>query len=386
MDMDLDRKLQLIFAVTLMGVMGVSLLSPVLPQMANHFDISEKQIGLVIVAFTLPGIGLSLFIGVFTDRVGRKKVLIPLLLIFSIAGVACGLAPDFQSLLFLRFLQGIGGAGLITLSTTLIGDYYTGVERSSAMGLNASILSIGAAFYPFIGGLLGIFGWSIPFYLYLIASPVAIFSLFYLEEPNIETTVSFREYLSYMKNTALESETLIAIVAVFLALILLYGGLITYFPIFIEQKFGGSSTVIGILQTSASGMTAIVSSQTGRFSKHFSESQMFISGFIGYGTGLILLPFVGSIYLTALPVIIIGAGNGIVIPNVQTYMTKLSPDEFRGATMSIYNLSLRVGMTAGPIALGIIYPFGIDIVFLTAGIIGLSTFFFLFTLNNIYIQ
>ena len=66
---------------------------------------------MLIVAFTLPGALFTPVMGVLGDRVGRKKVLVPSLVLFGLAGAACGLARDFETLVALRFLQGAGSSG-----------------------------------------------------------------------------------------------------------------------------------------------------------------------------------------------------------------------------------------------------------------------------------
>jgi MFS transporter, ACDE family, multidrug resistance protein len=68
--------------------------------------------GLLITVFTLPGVFLTPVAGVLSDKFGRKTVLIPSLLLFGVAGGACALARDFELLLGLRVLQGVGAATL----------------------------------------------------------------------------------------------------------------------------------------------------------------------------------------------------------------------------------------------------------------------------------
>lgn len=373
-DLYTERRLQIIFGVTLMGVMGVSLISPVFPSMIDHFGISEQQVGLVVTAYTLPGVIVALLIGVLADRYGRKRVLVPLLVLFGIAGTAGAFAPSFRSLLILRAVQGIGGAGLVTLSTTLIGDYYDGTDRGAAMGLNASVLSIATASYPVIGGLLGTIGWFAPFLVYVVAVPIAIWALVQLVEPTSDSSVAIKEYVNRIGAIAAAGETIAGALAAFLAFVLLYGGIITYIPVIVAQRFGSSSVVIGGLLSSMSIVVAIISSQIGRLVERYSERTLFTVGFLGYGGGLIVTPLAVSPAWLLLPLSLFGVGHGLVVPTVQTYMTKLAPGQFRAATMSLYNVALRLGQTVGPLLFGLIYAFGVDLVFLVGGAIGLGGF------------
>ena len=81
-----DRRLFVIFSITLVGVMGVASLTPALPKISQAFDLNKSEVALLISAFTFPGIFLTPFAGVLADRLGRKTVLIPSLFIFGLAG------------------------------------------------------------------------------------------------------------------------------------------------------------------------------------------------------------------------------------------------------------------------------------------------------------
>ncbi len=103
-----DHNLHVIFGVTLIAVLGTSSITPALPEIRDALGISSGQVGLLITVFTLPGTLLTPVAGVLSDRYGRRKVLVPSLFLFGIAGVACALATDFGLLLVLRTLQGVG--------------------------------------------------------------------------------------------------------------------------------------------------------------------------------------------------------------------------------------------------------------------------------------
>src|SRR5215212_1485895 len=121
-----DHNLHVLWGVTLMAVLGTSSITPAFPTIVRALGISSGQVGLLITFFTLPGIVMTPLLGVLSDRYGRKKILVPALL----------------------FFQGMGAAALGTLNVTVIGDIYDGRERSSALGYNSSVLSVGTASYP----------------------------------------------------------------------------------------------------------------------------------------------------------------------------------------------------------------------------------------------
>lgn len=104
--------------------MGVASITPAFPRIEQELHISEQQVGYLITIFTLPGIFLTPVLGVVADRHGRKKILVPSLLLFGVAGFLCFFMRDYHMLLLFRLLQGIGAASIGSLNVTLIGDFF----------------------------------------------------------------------------------------------------------------------------------------------------------------------------------------------------------------------------------------------------------------------
>lgn len=353
-----DRNLLIIFGVTLLAVMAVSSIAPALPAIVRDLGISKLQVGLLITAFTLPGVVLSPFLGVLADRFGRKRILVPSIFLFGVAGAACALTRDFNVLLVLRVFQGMGGAALGALNVTIIGDLYSGSRRTAAMGLNASVLSIGTASYPLIGGALASLGWYYPFYLPLVAIPMGLIVLTALRNPEPRNIEGFKDYLrgtwGYLKN--LKVAALFA--AGVLTFIILYGAILTYFALLLDESFHASAFTIGLVMSVMALTTAIVSSQLGRMVRWFSEATLIKAAFAIYALALALIPLMPSLWFLLIPVIIFGIAMGMNMPSIQTLVAGLAPMEYRAAFMSINATMLRLGQTVGPPLVGLFYVYG----------------------------
>jgi len=92
----LDTNLQIIFGITLTYIMGVSSITPAFPKIVKELNISAKDVGLLIAVFSFPGILLTPFLGVIADRWGRKRIIIPSLILFGIAGGLYFFVRDFK--------------------------------------------------------------------------------------------------------------------------------------------------------------------------------------------------------------------------------------------------------------------------------------------------
>ncbi len=347
-----DPNLHVIFGVTLMAVLGVSSITPAFPQIAEALSLTPGQVGLLVAVFTLPGATLTPILGVLGDRFGRKRVLVPSLLVFAVAGTACGFARDFELLLWLRFFQGVGAAALGALNITLVGDLYGGWKRATIMGYNASVLSVGTALYPAIGGVLAVFGWFYPFFLPVLALPVALLVIWRLRNPEPAREQNLRDYLRNTLISIRNRQALGLFLASLVTFVILYGAYLTYLPFLLRRSFDASPVLIGLLFSVTSVATALTSFRLGRLSRRFSSRNLINAGFVLYAVTMVGLPLAPSLGTLLVPAILFGVANGISIPSILTLLTGLAPTEYRAAFMSVNAMVLRLGQTLGPLVAG----------------------------------
>ena len=365
----------------MMAVLGTSSVTPAFPTIVRELGISSGQVGLLITFFTLPGIAMTPLLGILSDRYGRKKILVPALLLFGLAGGACAFARDFDVLLALRFFQGMGAAALGTLNVTVIGDIYDGRERSSALGYNSSVLSVGTASYPAIGGLLATFGWFYPFALPFAAIPIALLVLFSLHNPEPRNDDRLRDYFGSVWENLRDREVLGLIGASLLTFIVLFGPQITYLPILMNARFDAPSYVIGAVLSGASLTTALISTQLGRLTGRFSEKSLLKTAFVLYAIALIVVAFTPNLPLLVLPAVLFGVAQGINLPNVFSLLNAHAPTENRGAFMATNGMSLRAGQTIGPLFMASAAgTLGLTGAYLAAAGLALSAFFLVLVL------
>jgi ACDE family multidrug resistance protein len=353
-----DTNLLIVFGVTLMAVMGVASISPAFPKIQRELGITPNQVGLLITFFTLPGALLTPIVGVMADRYGRKKILIPSLFLFAIAGTACTFIKDFNLLLWMRAVQGIGAAALGSINSTIIGDLYDNKRRIEAMGLNASVLSIGVASYPSIGGAMALIGWNYPFLLSALALPIGILALILLKNPEPRSTQTIKEYLSGTWSHLRNMRIAALFSAGMISFIIMYGAYLTYFTILMGEKFNSSSLTIGIIMSVASLSNAVTASQLGRIHRWLSMTSILKISFSVYALSMILVPFMSNLWFLLIPAILSGMANGATLPSIQTSVAEIAPLEYRGAIMSLNNMMLRLGQTLGPPVIGIAYVYG----------------------------
>ena len=321
----LDKNLLIIFSITLMGILGVSSVTPAFPKLAQELNVPPQDIGLLVTVFTFPSILLTPIIGVLADRLGRKKILVPSLMLFGIAGVACAFVRDFNLLLILRFIEGMSAASLNSLNVTLIGDLYSGKERTAAIGYNASVSSVGTATYPTIGGAIAVMGWNYPFMLPIFAIPIGLLVLFSLKNPEPKSKQNFIEYLRNAWGSVRNKQFFGIFFSTVVTFMLLYGAFITYLPIVMKNSFDASAFSIGIILSSMSATITVTSLQFGRLSRKFSSRSLIRASFVIFAIAIAIIPLIHSFWLLLISTMIFGVGLGIGFPSIQTLLAEMAP-------------------------------------------------------------
>jgi EmrB/QacA subfamily drug resistance transporter len=152
---------------TFMLLLDITVVNTALPSIEQDLGASFTELQWVIDAYALSLAALVLTAGSLADRLGRRRVFVAGLGIFSIASLLCGLAPDPTFLDLSRALQGVGGAIMFAVSLALIAQEFTaGRERGMAMGVFGATIGVAVAVGPLVGGAFtAVLGWEFVFYL-----------------------------------------------------------------------------------------------------------------------------------------------------------------------------------------------------------------------------
>ncbi|WP_394432569.1 MFS transporter [Streptomyces sp. SGAir0957] len=152
-----------------------TVLNVAIPSLTRELHASTSDIQWVISAYSLVQSGLLLTAGSTADRYGRKKMLAAGLVLFGAGSLVAGLAGSTGQLIAARAGMGVGGALLMTTTLAVIVQVFDDAERVKAIGLWATVNSLGFAVGPLLGGfMLDHFWWGA---IFLINIPVAVIGL-----------------------------------------------------------------------------------------------------------------------------------------------------------------------------------------------------------------
>ncbi len=367
------------------GVMGGGLVAPGLTTIGDAFDAPEEQIGLILSVYTFAAAVSLPIIGYYIDVVGRKKVGIACLLIDGITGLIIMYSPTFSILLILRFIQGIGIAGLVPVAMTVIGDIFSGDLRLQYMGYLSGTISVGAVLIPLLGGFLATIDWRLVFAAYGFSIALAISLYLFLPETGSRSkknTVRNSSALEYTRSllSTLKIKKVRNIMIHSLILFFLLYTLVTYLSLYLIGIHGFDEMFSGLALAAQAFFSAMLASRARFVADYLDWRKRASLGFALISASFVMMPVwpIGS-YLVGLSFVLYGVGMGIVSPTIYTRVTRLSPPDLTGSVVAVFNTMKYVGMTLAPVVIGLMLIFlRLTTVFILVGL--LSAIWALFTL------
>ncbi len=339
----------LILAITITGIMANTLVTPAIPDILDGLGQPRSLAGILVASATFPGIVMAAVLGVLADRIGRREVLVPSLLLFGGAGVSVLLVDDFWVFIALRFLQGIGSAALINLGVVLIGDHWRGTDRVRLIGRNAAVLTACLAVFPVISGALtDLLGWRAPFALYGVAVPVALAS--YVGLPAGERHPS--TLLAQLRDAApvfRRPEVNGSIAAFFVSFVLIFGLMLTVLPVYIDEEFGLGASWRGVLLGIPALGSVASSSNMERLTTRFGRRPLMTVAVLLAVASFLVIGVAPTVIVLAIGAVLFGLFDGTVIPSLQDVVAGAATSESRGAAIATQVSFARLGQTIGPI-------------------------------------
>ncbi len=345
-----DPNLLILLVVVMFAVTGGSLVGPILPEMINLEGATGKNVGLALSAYTFFAMVTTPLLGPVADRFGRKKVIVPAVMLFGIAGLMITFARSFWVVLVWRAFQGVAVGGMMNTVVAAIGDMYQEPDRSRAMGYRVTVQGLTNATVPFVSGAIAVFAWFLPFYIHATAIVLSIFAAFRLKEPGRSTRTQ-----GYMIKALAAIANLRAVwlfFSNFMGFVLLYG-IVVYMPILVVGDFGLTTLHSGLAISGAAGVSGLVASQAGTAARYFSEQTRVIWGFACCGASHLLTGFAGSYPILLVFMGIWGLGFGVLMPTLNSAAAGLVATELRAGVLSVFTLLIYLGQTVSPLFLAL---------------------------------
>lgn len=336
--------LLLIFLTILIDLIGFGIVIPILPLYAesSKFNASPAVIGWLMGCYSLAQLIFTPLLGRWSDRIGRRPVLLLSMLGTSLGFLAMGLADSLWLLFAARIFDGITG-GNISTAQAYIADVTPPEERARGMGLIGAGFGLGFILGPAIGGELSHFGLNAPFYFAAALALFNVISIYFLlpESLTSERRAQFRESAQtssrfHELTEALHRPELRMLVLIYFVLTLAFATYQPTFSLFAKERYGYSPQQVGRLFVYFGLIAAVVQGGLiGRLTKQFGEKRLLIVGLV---VMLISSALVGEVVSTTHLLIVVGLltiGSALTSSLLPALISRRAAVERQGSTLGV---------------------------------------------------
>jgi EmrB/QacA subfamily drug resistance transporter len=397
----------------LLSSLGISIANVALPTLAENFGASFQAVQWVVLAYLLAITTLIVSVGRLGDIVGRRRLLLSGIGLFTAASILCGIAPTLELLIAARAAQGLGAAIMMALTLAMVSETVPKARTGGAMGLLGTMSAIGTALGPSLGGvLIAGFGWPA---IFLINLPLGVLALALTsrtlpaDRPTTDRTgfdmrgtlllaLSLAAYALAMTtgrgsfgplNTALllgavagaglfvivEARTAsplirpamlrdpvlsTGLVLNVLVMTVMMATLVVG-PFYLSRGLGLDAVTVGLTVSVGPLVVALGGIPAGRLADRFGARRMTLAGLMAMAAGsslLSLLPETLGIPGYIGPIVVITAGYALFqTANNTAVMAEIRPEQ-RGVVSGLLNLSRNLGLITGASVMGAVFALG----------------------------
>lgn len=325
-------------------VMSGATIAASLPHIQEIFTGEENAELLTRLVLTLPALFIAMgapFAGMFVDRYGRIKPLLFGLVLYAVAGTSGLYATSLEGILIGRALLGASVAIIMTVTTTLAGDYFSGDARNRYVGLQGMAMAFGGVLFILAGGVMADFHWRAPFAVYFASLAILPLALLFLKEPQkVHHDASHNDHIRH---------SLLPVYLIgFLGMVAMYM-VPVQLPFLLAHHFEASGSMIGIAIASATLTAAIASSQYRRIRQKLSIRGVYTLLLVFYGTGFVGIGLAPSYGMLQFFAVISGFGMGWFMVNSHTWMLERAHPSVRGRASGFMATAIFFGQFASPI-------------------------------------
>jgi len=332
-----------------MTVMAGATISPALPLIGEYFKSTPDIETYVRLVFTTPALFIVLsgpLIGFLVDKFGRKPVLAISLILYGISGSAGLYLDSMFSLLISRAFLGTAVSGVLTCTTTLIADYFSGTEREKFMGKQSAFMGLGGIVFLVAGGVLALISWRGPFAVYLLALAVFPTVLLWITEPE------------HAKNTEQHPDNSSGNIpwkSIYPLYLLAAVGMVLFnlipvqLPFYLKEIANSTPPQIGIAIAWMTLCSAIASVLYSKIRQSLSFERILAIMFFLIAIGFISLGMINTYPAALVTLIFCGLGFGLFMPNNNVMVTQRAPEFARGRVVGGLTTCLFLGQFLSPL-------------------------------------
>jgi DHA1 family tetracycline resistance protein-like MFS transporter len=348
--------LVVIFVTVFIDLLGFGIIIPLLPFYAESFGASAFAIGLLNASFSLMQFLFSPIWGRWSDRIGRKPIILVGLLGSCLSYVTMALAPSLTLLFVARIIGGIAGANIPT-AQAYIADVTTPENRARGMGMVGAAFGLGFIFGPALGGLLSRYSPATPMWCAAALCLGNFIAAWFLlpESRRADATTRTLGRMEAFRH-AMQQPTLLLVLALYFIVTMAFSGFEATFALFTEARFGYTAASIGFLFAFIGVILSLIQGVlVGRVVKCVGERRLIPAAIFLIALSIGLIPFVWNVPTLLVALGVLAVGMGFNNPSLSSMVSKLSHEDDQGGILGLASSIASLGRVVGPAWGGYLY-------------------------------
>ncbi|MBU9598397.1 MFS transporter [Burkholderia multivorans] len=343
----------ILLSTVICGTLAPTVIGPVLPAMQKHFANVPDIETLVPIVVTMPMLvlgALAMVIGAISDRIGRKRVLVFSLVTYAVAGTAPLYLESIQAILWSRAVVGLAEAAVMTVSTSFIGDYFSGSQCDRYASLQVTVASTSAFAFNLLGGVLGAHGWRTPFAAYALPLLLAPVVQIFIWDTRRTAGTAAAQGLPTADDPPFNPWLLALICAAAFGVGMVFMVVPVHLSFMLVQLGVRSTTEIGLAYaTNSGGIIAGTLAFGWFFARRLSVSRQFALGSAICGAGFVCMGVAHEFTTLTLGGAINGVGCGVVLPALVSWGLRSLPFSRRGFGTGAFTAAQFIGYFCSPL-------------------------------------
>ena len=336
-------------------VTGVGIVVPLLPVYASNLGASGVYIGLIFGAFSISRTFLLPYFGRKSDKKGRKPFITIGLFAYTLVSLAFILSNSVESLIAIRFFQGIASAMIMPAVQAYVGDITPSGQEGFTMGLFNMSMFLGLSIGPLIGGVIrDRFSLNTSFASMGFLAFLGFLLSFFLLPPTKSEQVVNRNIEPLMWKWVLRDRNMAGLFLFRLAYAACIGVIWSFLPVLADLEFSLSSSSIGILVTLGVFSSGMLHVPMGFIADRVNRKMMIVGGGLIIIYAILSFSWAKSYEALLLASILFGLGGGIAMPALMALaVLKGNEIDAMGSVMGLLAMAHSLGMLTGSLLAGV---------------------------------
>ncbi len=332
-------------------VVAIIALTPALPTLIGHFKGEMQNARFwVPLLITAPSACIALLApvaGVITDKLGRRRLMLGSMLLYGAGGLVPFVVDSFWMVVAGRVLIGIAEAGILTVTNTLLADYFDIQARRRWLTAQAVVGPLLGSGLLVLSGWLASHGWQWPFAVYAVALPIFVASYFWLYEPQKRVEEAHEHRPAAASAGRFPAGVMAVVCGVTLLLATIYFVQVINFSLVLKEMGVDNPKTIGVISAIPSfgvPLGGLLFFATGRFG---STVQLMLT-FLCYGIGLGGIGLAADVNQAMGFAFVQQVGSGLIISSLIVWAQSKLAFEHRGRGMGVWASSFFAGQFVSP--------------------------------------